>query len=68
MKKMTKEQVIAIENECINLNHVGKQDVAWMLTNGLLYMREHGWLTETAQQYFEDNCFHPDPSDPDGFI
>lgn len=68
MKKMTKEQVIAMENECINLNRVGKQDVAYIITNGLFYMREHGCMTEAAQQYFEDACFRPDLSDPDAFV
>lgn len=68
MKALTKEQVIEMEKECIALNNAGKQDVAWMITNGLLYMRKNGWMTEAAQQYFEDACFHPDPSDPNAFV
>lgn len=68
MKKLSKEQVIAMEKECIALNHAGKKDVAWMITNGLLYMRKNGCMTAAAQQYFENACFHPDPLDPEAFI
>lgn len=68
MKKTTIDEIIKLENKCIELNKTGDTDVAQAITNGIMYARSRGWLTSKAKQYFETVCFHQDPTKPTSFL